>query len=151
MALYRLFPGCKLRRARPDRALLTTEPPRRGKGSGCPLPLFPEADIFTLFCDPETLSPELRTRRITTSFLNPFRRCYRNLLPLKPMALQCFDLRDYDLVISNESGPAKGVIFPSSARHFCYYHTPMRHLWDLYPAYRNESVSSSPKRLLMAP
>ena len=113
--------------------------------------LFPEADIFTLFCDPETLSPELRTRRITTSFLNPFRRWYRNLLPLMPMALECFDLRDYDLVISSESGPAKGVIVPSSARHFCYCHTPMRYLWDLYPAYRNEFVSSGVKRLLMAP
>lgn len=113
--------------------------------------LFPDADIFTLFCDPATLAPELRRRRIVTSFLNPFRRYYRDLLPLMPLALESFDLRGYDLVISSESGPAKGVIVPSAARHLCYCHTPMRYLWDLYPAYRTEYVNSRVKRALMAP
>ena len=42
-------------------------------------------------------------------------------------------LRDYDLIVSSESGPAKGVIAASDARHVCYCHTPMRYLWDLYP------------------
>lgn len=113
--------------------------------------LLPEADIFTLFCDRETLSPELQTRRITTSFLNPLRRYYRDLLPLMPMALESFDLRDYDLIISSESGPAKGVLVPSTARHICYCHTPMRYLWDFYAAYRKEYVSSRVKRALMTP
>ncbi len=40
--------------------------------------------------------------------------------------------------MSSESGPAKGVLTSSTARHICYCHTPMRYLWDLYPAYRNE-------------
>jgi len=113
--------------------------------------LLPDADIFTLFCDPETLSPTLRDRRITTSFLNPLRRVYRNLLPLMPMALESFDLRGYDLVVSSESGPAKGVITSSGTRHICYCHTPMRYLWDLYPAYRNEWTHSRVKRALMTP
>jgi glycosyltransferase involved in cell wall biosynthesis len=113
--------------------------------------LLPEADIFTLFCDPQTLSPILRGRRITTSFLNPLRRGYRSLLPLMPMALENFDLRGYDLVVSSESGPAKGVITMSDARHICYCHTPMRYLWDLYPAYRNEWTHSRLKRALMTP
>ena len=113
--------------------------------------LFPDADIFTLFCDPETLSPELRRHKIVTSFLNPLRRVYRSLLPLMPMALESFDLRGYDLVISSESGPAKGVILSSSTRHICYCHTPMRYLWDLYPAYRNEWTRSKWKRAAMTP
>ncbi len=113
--------------------------------------MLPEADIFTLFCDPEALGPELRGRRITASFLNPLRRWYRSLLPLMPMALESFDLRGYDLVISSESGPAKGVIVPSAARHICYCHTPMRYLWDLYPAYRNEWTRSRCKRAAMMP
>ena len=50
--------------------------------------LLPGADIFTLFCDPATLSPVMRTHRITTSFLNPLRGHYRSLLPLMPMALE---------------------------------------------------------------
>src|SRR5512141_2974930 len=82
----------------------------------------PEAEIFTLFYDPERVSPLIRSRKVHVSFLNPARRYYRSLLPLMPMALESFDLRDFDLVISSESGPAKGVITPSGARHICYCH-----------------------------
>jgi glycosyltransferase involved in cell wall biosynthesis len=113
--------------------------------------LLPDADIFTLFCDPETLSPIVRSHRIVTSFLNRLRSRYRSLLPLMPMALESFDLRGYDLVVSSESGPAKGVITSSNTRHVCYCHTPMRYLWDLYPAYRNEWTRSRWKRALMTP
>jgi glycosyltransferase involved in cell wall biosynthesis len=113
--------------------------------------LLPDAEIFTLFCDPETLSPELGRRKIHASFLNPLRRWHRNLLPLMPMALESFDLRGFDLIVSSESGPAKGIIASSTARHVCYCHTPMRYLWDLYPAYRNEYTRSRVKRALMMP
>ena len=113
--------------------------------------LLPDADLFTLFYDPERVSPAIRAHRVHTSFLQPFRKHYRSLLPLMPMALENFDLRGYDLVVSSESGPAKGVIVPAVARHVCYCHTPMRYLWDLYPAYRNEWTHSTWKRALMAP
>jgi len=112
--------------------------------------LLPDADIFTLFYDPATASPEIRRHKVTASFLNPLRRHYRRLLPVMPLALEQFDLRDYELVISSESGPAKGVLTSSGARHICYCHTPMRYLWDLYPAYLNE-WSPAWKRALMAP
>src|ERR1041385_5041496 len=113
--------------------------------------LLPDADIFTLFCDPATLSPEMRKHRVVTSFLDPARRWYRSLLPLMPFAVESFDLRGYDLVVSSESGPAKGVIPSSSTRHVCYCHTPMRYLWDLYPAYLHEWTRSSFERVAMAP
>ena len=113
--------------------------------------LLPQADIFTLFADPAAYSDEVRRHRVTTSFLNPLRSRYRSLLPLMPMALESFDLRDYDLVVSSESGPAKGVIVNSRAEHICYCHTPMRYLWDLYPAYRNEWTRSRWKRAAMTP
>jgi len=113
--------------------------------------LLPDADVFTLFYDPERVSAAIRARKVTASFLNPLRRSYRSLLPLMPVALESFDLRGYDLIVSSESGPAKGVLAPSSARHVCYCHTPMRYLWDLYPAYRNEFTASAWKRALMAP
>jgi len=113
--------------------------------------MLPEADLFTLFYDPARVSETIRGRRVTASFLNPLRRHYRALLPLMPMALESFDLRGYDLIVSSESGPAKGVLAPSTARHVCYCHTPMRYLWDLYPAYRNEFTTSAWKRALMAP
>jgi glycosyltransferase involved in cell wall biosynthesis len=113
--------------------------------------LLPGADIFTLFYEPERVSATIRAHRVTTSLLQPLRRHHRSLLPLMPMALENFDLRGYDLIVSSESGPAKGVIVPSGARHVCYCHTPMRYLWDLYPAYRNEWTRSRWKRALMTP
>jgi len=113
--------------------------------------LLPGADIFTLFYDPDRISPAIRSRHVRSSFLQPFRKHYRALLPLMPMALESFDLRGYDLVVSSESGPAKGVITSSTTRHVCYCETPMRYLWDLYPAYRNEWVHSRLKRAMMTP
>lgn len=113
--------------------------------------ILPKPDIFTLFYDPERVSPFIRSHRVTPSFLNPFRRQYRSLLPLMPLALESFDLRGYDLVVSSESGPAKGVLTSSGTRHVCYCHTPMRYLWDLYSAYLHDWTSSRLKRALMAP
>ena len=113
--------------------------------------LLPDADLFTLFYEPERVSPVIRARRCQTSFLQPLRKFHRSLLPLMPMALEQFDLRGYDLIVSSESGPAKGVLAPADARHVCYCHTPMRYLWDLYPAYRNEWTASPIKRAFMTP
>ncbi len=113
--------------------------------------LLPQADIFTLFYEPEQVSPLIRSKNVRASFLNPLRRHYRSLLPLMPMALESFDLRPYDLVISSESGPAKGVLTPSTSRHLCYCHTPMRYLWELYPAYLHDFGFGSLRRAFMAP
>lgn len=100
--------------------------------------MFPTADVFMILCDKQALSPHLSAREITTSSLNrlPFvRRYYRSLLPLFPHALEQFDLSGYDLVISHEAGPAKGVLTRADAQHICYCHTPMRYLWDMYHEY----------------
>jgi len=112
--------------------------------------IFPQADIYTLFYDPDRVSPLIRSKNVIASFLNPLRRLHRSLLPLMPMAIESFDLRKYDLVISSESGPAKGVITSATTRHFCYCHTPMRYLWELYPAYLRE-FGSIRQRLALAP
>ena len=112
--------------------------------------LLPDADIFTLFYDPDTISPIIRSHQIYTSFLNPLQRFHRLTLPLMPIALESLDLRGYDLVISSESGPAKGVITSSESRHLCYCHSPMRYLWDLYPNYLHDWTRSTSKRVLLA-
>ncbi len=111
--------------------------------------MLPHADVFTLFYDPEKVSETIRRRRVTASWLNPLRGSYRSLLPLMPYALESFDLRGYDLVISSESGPAKGVITSSHTRHVCYCHSPMRYLWDLYPDYLHD-WASGPRRWMLA-
>lgn len=104
--------------------------------------LFPQADIFALVADKQGLSPSLKQHRLTTSFLQKIpgsHRRHQYLLPLYPLALEQFDLRGYDLVISSESGPAKGVLTDPATLHICYCHTPMRYIWDFYPAYMRGS------------
>ena len=106
------------------------------------LELFPQADIFTHVYDPDAMSDAIRAHRVQTSFIQNLpgaRRHYQSYLPLMPMALEQLDLRGYDLVISSESGPAKGVIPAPDALHVCYVHSPMRYLWDHYHDYRAEA------------
>ncbi len=99
--------------------------------------LYPDADIFTLVADPAKLSPALRKHKITTSFLQKMGgvKHYQKLLPLMPLALESFDLTGYDLIVSSEAGPAKGIVPAPDALHVCYCHSPMRYVWDLYPQY----------------
>lgn len=101
--------------------------------------LFPQADLFTLVANPSTMAPVLRSRKLHTSFLQQVPgavRFHRHFLFLQPLALEQFDLSGYDLVISSESGPAKGVITSSKTCHICYCHSPMRYIWDMYPEHR---------------
>jgi glycosyltransferase involved in cell wall biosynthesis len=100
--------------------------------------MFPEADIFTLFLEKEKLPPALQKHKITTSFLDRIpggRRAHRYFLPFFPLAVEMLDLSGYDLVISSDSGPVKGVITDSTATHICYCYSPMRYLWDGHSAY----------------
>jgi len=105
--------------------------------------MFPEADLFSLVVNPEALPESLRARSITTSFLQKVpgaARWHRRFIPFYPMALEQFDLSDYDLVLSSESGPAKGVLSSAGTCHVCYCHSPMRYLWDFYHDYKNGST-----------
>ena len=104
--------------------------------------LYPDADIFTHVYDPDRVSPTIRRHTITTSFVGSLpgaRRRYKSYLPLMPMALEQLDLRGYDLVISSESGPAKGIIPPADALHVCYCHSPMRYVWNMFHDYRERA------------
>jgi len=106
------------------------------------LHLYPQADLFTHVYDPSAISTTIAQAKITTSFIDhlPFsRRLYQYYLPFMPLALEQFDLTGYDLVISSESGPAKGVITRPDSLHVCYCHSPMRYLWDHYHQYRRHA------------
>ena len=103
--------------------------------------LFPQADIYTHVYVPEKISPLIRQHKVRTTFINKLPRAarwYQKYLPLMPLALEQLDLRGYDLVISSESGPAKGVLTDALTPHICYCHSPMRYLWDFYPRYLAE-------------
>lgn len=104
--------------------------------------IFPSADIFTLIFDNGSLPPALRAHKITPSFLQKIpgaRKHYQSFMPLFPFALEQFRLDNYDLVISQESGPAKGVLTSQHTCHVCYCNSPMRYLWDMYHQYKDQN------------
>ena len=114
--------------------------------------MYPQADIFTHVYVPEMVSDRIRQHRIFPTFINSLPRAskmYKTYLPLMPLALEQLDLRGYDLIISSESGPAKGIIAPSEALHVCYCHTPMRYIWNMYHDYRKSAGLVA--RLMMPP
>jgi len=110
------------------------------------LEMFPQADIFTHVYNPKAMSSLINSHRVFTSRINrlPFaKKLYQLYMPLMPKALLDFNLQEYDLVISSESGPAKGVVPNPDAYHICYCHTPMRYLWDMYHEYFENSSALS--------
>ena len=107
--------------------------------------LYPSADIFTLLHIPGKVSPVIESHRIHTSFIQnlPFAESkYRYYLPLMPFAIETFDLKEYDLILSSSHCVAKSVKPGPSNVHICYCHTPMRYIWDQFDQYFGKGKSS---------
>ena len=76
--------------------------------------------------------------RVTESFIARLplgRKHPQAYLPLMLAAARSLKLDGYDLIVSRESGPIKGIRKPVGAYHVCYCHTPMRYLWDMHDEY----------------
>lgn len=114
--------------------------------------LFPDMDIFTLVYDKSKIAESINHHKIFTSFIQklPFaRKKYQTYLPFMPIAIEQFNLSDYDIVISSESGIAKGVLTKPETCHFCYCHTPMRYLWNMYFDYlKNENIRFLKRKII---
>jgi glycosyltransferase involved in cell wall biosynthesis len=104
--------------------------------------MFPEAPIYTLLYDRERMDEAFADREIRTSFLQRFpgflRRRHRWLLPFYPVAVEAFDLRDFDLVVSSSGAWSKGVVTRLNTKHVAYVHSPMRYVWDCNEQYLRE-------------
>lgn len=103
--------------------------------------MFPEAPIYTLLYDKKVVDKNYKDRRIEASIIQRLPggvKHYQWYMPFMPMAVEFFDLRGYDIVISDASAFAKGVITSSNTLHICYCHTPTRYLWDYTHQYINE-------------
>ena len=95
--------------------------------------LYPYAPIYTLIHDKDAMHGMFEGKRIYTSFLQrlPFsRKRHRFFPPLMPLAIEEFDFSKYDIVLSDSSSYAKGIITRPETLHICYMHTPMRYAWD---------------------
>lgn len=99
--------------------------------------LFPDAPIYTLVYNPAHFEKHgivpFMNKKIITSFLQkiPFAKSKHRIFPLlMPMAIEQFDLSNYDMVLSDSASFAKGIITKPGTLHICYCHTPPRYAWD---------------------
>ncbi len=102
--------------------------------------MYPEAKIYTLLYEQKNIN-HLKGHEIDTSIIQRLPggvKHYRWYLQFMPMAVEFFDLREFDLVISDTSSFAKGVITLPDTLHICYCHTPTRYLWSDTHQYLNE-------------
>ncbi|HLA07962.1 MAG TPA: glycosyltransferase [Anaerolineales bacterium] len=123
-------------KSEPRIAFITDALPSIGGGEKvlfAALEAFPHADIFTLVYNKKVFGDTpLADREIKTSSLNnlPFaHNHHRFFLPLMPAAIEQFDLRAYDLIVSFNYAVANGVQNTHDARHISYTHTPLRYAW----------------------
>ncbi len=102
------------------------------------LRFYPDAEIFTHAFDPNGVDPVFSGTKVHETWIARLpggRKHCQAYLPLMPFALRSLDLSGFDLILSSESGPAKGIRKPKGSVHVCYCHTPMRYLWDMYQEY----------------
>jgi len=97
--------------------------------------LLPDSELYSLIdFVPEEQRDFLRGKTVNTSFIQrlPFAETkYRYYLPFAPLAIEQFDLRDHDIVISSSYAVAKGALTRSDQLHISYVHSPIRYAWDL--------------------
>ncbi|MDO8565995.1 MAG: glycosyltransferase [Candidatus Moranbacteria bacterium] len=104
--------------------------------------MFPEAPIYTLLYDKEQMGDHFHGRDIRVSWLSKLpqflKKRYRFFLPFFPVAVESFDLRDFDLVISSSGAWSKGIVTRLNTKHIAYLHSPMRYAWDYHETYLGE-------------
>lgn len=99
----------------------------------CFTEIFPNAPIYTLVYDKKAMHGIFEGKNIKTSHLQklPFAKTKHRLFPpLMPSAIEQFDFSLYDVVLSDSSSFAKGIITGPATLHICYMHNPMRFAWD---------------------
>lgn len=104
--------------------------------------IFPQADLFTLLHVKGSVSPIIEGMNIKPSIIQKFpfsATRYRSYLPFFPMAIESFDLKEYDLIISSSHCVAKGIVPPPEGTHVAYIHSPMRYVWDMFPDYMGKN------------
>jgi glycosyltransferase involved in cell wall biosynthesis len=112
------------------------------------LELMPDAELFTLFHEPNAMPQSIERREVHTAFVDkiPFaRQRHRELLPLLPLAVKSLDLKGFDLVVSSSHCVAKAAR-SKGAKHVAYVHAPLRYFWDQFDDYFGAGRASLPVR-----
>ena len=108
--------------------------------------VYPEAPIYTLFCQKDKISKRISSHPIESSWLQKvpgFVGKYRAFLPCYPAAIESFRLPPCDVVLSFSHCAAKGIPKRKNSVHICYCFTPMRYAWGFFDDYfGNENIFS---------
>jgi len=98
--------------------------------------IFPEADVYTSFYNPDALgihAKHFKGWTIITSWADKvplFKKLYSPLRFLTPYIWEAFNFNGYDLVISSSgSYMCKGIITRPETTHICYIHHQPRYLY----------------------
>ena len=95
--------------------------------------LFPDAPIYTLIYNRDAFTgTPIAARQVIPSFIDRLPQVYtqyRRYLPLMPGAIERFDLRGYDLILSFSYAVAHGIRVQAGQEHISYTFTPMRYAW----------------------
>lgn len=99
--------------------------------------------IYTLVWNPQAFQgTPFENAKIYRSFIDRLpwsQKKFRSLLPLFPTAIEQFDLKHYDLILSSSHCVAKGIQRHPDQLHICYCYTPMRYAWDLSEDYLKDA------------
>lgn len=106
--------------------------------------IWDDFEVYSLidFLSDEDREIILKGKQANTSFIQnlPFaEKKYRNYLPLFPLAIEQFDLSNYEVIISSSHAVAKGVLTRPDQLHISYVYSPIRYAWDLHFQYLRES------------
>lgn len=106
--------------------------------------IWDDFDHFALidFLNDEDRKFILNGKKAKTSFIQKLptvKKNHRKFLQLFPIAIEQFDLKDYELIISSSSAVAKGIKTNKNQLHICYCHSPMRYAWDLREQYLKDA------------
>ena len=94
---------------------------------------YSDAPIYTIVYNAKRFRSAFGKDDIRPSFIQRLPggvRHYQWFLPFMPWAVERYDLRGFDVVLSSASSFAKGVVVGDNTVHICYCHTPTRYLWS---------------------
>lgn len=119
--------------------------------------IWKNTDVYSLvdFLNEKDRKVILKGKYAKTSFVQSLplaRKYHRHYFPIFSLAIEQFDLSEYDLIISSSHAFAKGVLTNSNQLHICYCYTPIRYAWDLTNQYFDKSsLSGRIQKLILNP
>lgn len=114
------------------------------------LDMYPKSPVYTLFHDKKATNEWFKKAKVHPSYLQRYYEIVKSpkwLLSKMSRAIEQFDLRKFDAVISSSSAFAHGIK-TDEVKHLCYCHSPMRYAWDYTHQYTKKM--SAPMRFATA-